>query len=494
MPTIPAPRRRISHADRGAGPRPGRDTGRRPADRPADRPVGRAVGLACRVLAWGAVLAFAWLVLPTQYGGHVGTTVVSGHSMEPTYWTGDLVVTWRGTEVSPDDVVVYRVPEGEPGEGLHVVHRVVGVDQDGRFTMLGDNNDEPDMWAPTEADVVGEVVASVPQGGRWMQVLLSPLALAMLCGVLVMLAIVSDGTRPSDPDDPDNPDAPGGDPRPPTASSRLPAPRRSAGSPSAPRQRRGGGVVVRALVTLGGVGLVTLGLPVASAATLGGVDAADLSTARVQARPSVDTLTDVSTSVTVTSSDSSSYCATVTVSTTSTTPVLWRSTISPSTPGISGVLPLDAQPTNVWNATSLSFTAATRTWQVRGSGFNDYVRSGQNQTWGYCAPYSTTGPTTNAGVSVRVTSESGGGANTQYCAEVTVTTTSTSWVRWRAVIGSTTPGLTATKYRLTTQPTNLWNATSASFTGGNRWTWTLEGAGWNRFVKAGSPTTFGFCT
>lgn len=475
MPTIPAPRRRLSHADRGAGPRPAR------------RPVARAVRTACRVLSWCAVLAFVWLMLPTQYGGHVGTTVVSGHSMEPTYWTGDLVVTWRGAEVSPGDVVVYRVPDGEPGEGLHVVHRVLSVDDVGRFTMLGDNNDEPDMWTPTEADVVGEVVASVPQGGRWMQVLLSPLALAMLCGVLVMLAVLSEDRRPDDEDD----DSTGEPPGPPT---RLPGPRRSHAPRSTPRQRRGGGVVVRGLVPVSAAGLLLLGIPVASATTLGGVDASDLSTARVAARPPAQPLTDVTSSVTVTSSDSTSYCATVTVSTTSAAWVRWRSTLTPSTPGMTSVMRLDAQPTNVWNATSLSFTAATRTWQVSGSGANAYVRSGQNQTWGYCAPYSTTGPTTNATVAVRVTSESGGGANTQYCAEVTVSTTSAAWVRWQAVVGSTTPGLTAAKYRLTTQPTNLWNATSVAFTGGNRWTWTLEGAGWNRFVKAGSPTTFGFCT
>lgn len=492
MPTIPAPRRRIPHADRGAGPRSDRDTRR--------LTVARPVRTGARVVAWAAVLTLGWLLLPTQYGGHVATTVVSGHSMEPTYWTGDLVVTWRGSEVSPGDVVVYRVPAGEPGEGLHVVHRVVSVDASGRLTMLGDNNDEVDMWTPSEVDVVGEVVASVPQGGRWMQLLLSPLALAMLCGVLVMLAVVSDGRHPDDEDpvhqdsDDRDSDSTSGPPTPPGPPTRLPRPTDPRVPRPAPRQRHGGGVVVRALLTLSGVSALLLGLPVASAASLGGLDAADLFTTRVDARPVVDPLTEVAASVTVTSSDASSYCATVTVSTTSSTAVLWRTTIMPSTPGLTPAMRLDAQPTSYWNATSLSFDATARTWQVRGSDSNAYVRAGNDQTWGYCSPYSTSVPTTPAQVSVRITSESGTGSGTQYCAEVTVSTTSSEWVRWQATIGSTTPGLTATRYRLSTQPTNVWNATSVSFMGGSRWSWVLEGAGWNRFVKAGSPTTFGFCT
>src|SRR5215210_1217236 len=78
-------------------------------------------------LAWLPVLAALWLLAPTQWGGHLGLTVVSGHSMEPTYYTHDLVFTWKRDTYAPGEVVVYTVPEGDPGEGYHVVHRVRAV-------------------------------------------------------------------------------------------------------------------------------------------------------------------------------------------------------------------------------------------------------------------------------------------------------------------------------------------------------------------------------
>src|SRR4051812_25977290 len=101
-------------------------------------------------LVLGAAVALAW---PTQLGGHFGVVVVSGHSMDGTYRSGDLLLTWPHSDYAVRDIVVYQVPAGEPASGLRVVHRVIAKDN-GHFTTQGDNRETADIWAPTSQDVV----------------------------------------------------------------------------------------------------------------------------------------------------------------------------------------------------------------------------------------------------------------------------------------------------------------------------------------------------
>ena len=105
-------------------------------------------------------------VLPAQLGGLMTFTVVSGHSMDPTYHTYDLALTYRSGAAKPGDVIVYRVPEGEPGAGGQVIHRVIGGDGHDGYVTKGDNREGPDIWRPRQQDVVGKVVGIVPQGGK----------------------------------------------------------------------------------------------------------------------------------------------------------------------------------------------------------------------------------------------------------------------------------------------------------------------------------------
>lgn len=192
--------------------------------------------------------------------------------------------------------------------------------------------------------------------------------------------------------------------------------------------------------------------------------------------------------VTVTSSGGEQYCTSVTVTTASVEPVRWQVTIGHATPAVSAApYWLDAVPTNLWNATSVSFSAATGDWVVRGSGGNEYISAAGGATWGYCAPTSTTSPLTDATVSVSVNAWPTG-----YCASVTVSTTSPTPIRWRATIDRATPGLTAPFFWLGTQPSNVWNATTVSFSPGTG-TWLLRGAAHNDVISAGSPADFGYC-
>ena len=134
------------------------------------------------------LLAALWLLLPAQWGGHLGYTVVSGTSMLPHWHTGDLVLTWPADRYRPGDVVVYRVPEGEPGAGGSVIHRVVGRDTAGLVTR-GDNRDSVDIWRPTDAEVTGRQIVSVPHLG-WLPVYLRhPLVSAAAASVMAAVGV-----------------------------------------------------------------------------------------------------------------------------------------------------------------------------------------------------------------------------------------------------------------------------------------------------------------
>lgn len=146
----------------------------------------RPLRLAGSLLGWLAVAAVVAALWPARWGGFSSLTVVSGSSMEPTLRSGDLVIGWRTGDYDAGDVVVFRVPDGEPGEGHQVVHRVV-ADDGGAFTTKGDNKRIEDPWRPAEPDVVGRAMFVVPNGARLLRAI--PMALAVLAGALVTVAL-----------------------------------------------------------------------------------------------------------------------------------------------------------------------------------------------------------------------------------------------------------------------------------------------------------------
>ncbi len=134
-------------------------------------------------------LAFVaiWFVClrPSALGGWVTYVVVRGDSMLPTYETGDLVVLTPEATYHVGDVVGYRVPAGELGAGLLVVHRIVDVAGD-RFVLRGDNNPAPDPWQPTAGDVAGSVFVAAPGLGRTLAWIRQPAVIAAAAAALVV--------------------------------------------------------------------------------------------------------------------------------------------------------------------------------------------------------------------------------------------------------------------------------------------------------------------
>lgn len=159
------------------------------------------------LLSWTMLLVAVALLWPSQLGGLTGLTVVHGQSMEPTYSTGDVVVTLRQPGYGPGDVISYEVPDGQPGAGGHVIHRVHSIGADGRYLTIGDNNDTLDAWTITDADVIGKAVLHLPGAGVVFTPQVLPYVVAMSLGAIVTVLLWGPGRRDQDDDeDADSPE------------------------------------------------------------------------------------------------------------------------------------------------------------------------------------------------------------------------------------------------------------------------------------------------
>ena len=160
------------------------------------------------ILSWMftvAVLAGVVYLWPATLGGSTRLIVVSGHSMEPTYDFGDIVVARGSGDAAVGDVVVFAVPDGV-GEGILVIHRVIDIDDAGFVVTQGDNRDQPDEWQLTQDDIVGTPLAHLPKLGYVVWYLRQWWVIAVLAGLLTILLLwpsttVLDDDEAGDDDD-----------------------------------------------------------------------------------------------------------------------------------------------------------------------------------------------------------------------------------------------------------------------------------------------------
>jgi signal peptidase len=134
--------------------------------------------------AWFLTLA------PTVIGGPAAFIEVSGHSMDGTYLTGDLVVTREQDTYEKGDIVTFEAGGGQ------VIHRIIGGDGVKGYTVQGDNNPDPDPWYPTDADVVGKAWIHLPQKAWILHLPRNPMFAGVTAGMLTLLVLLWDA-KPS---------------------------------------------------------------------------------------------------------------------------------------------------------------------------------------------------------------------------------------------------------------------------------------------------------
>ena len=116
--------------------------------------------------------------MPMPFG--IGAAMVLSGSMEPTFYTGDLIVVRECDTVAVNDIVVFQ--DG----GSLVVHRVIALEGD-TVTTQGDANNVPDDPI-SRSDVKGRVLFWIPHGGDVVAVIKSPIG--TICLVALAIALV----------------------------------------------------------------------------------------------------------------------------------------------------------------------------------------------------------------------------------------------------------------------------------------------------------------
>jgi signal peptidase len=141
----------------------------------------RLVGIVASVVLYTLAGVAAFLLWPTSLGGCTTLTIVSGHSMEPTYYTGDLVVA-RCATASVGDVIVYQPKDLG---GARIIHRITGGDATSGWVMKGDNNASADPFNPAGSEVLGVAKVYLPKVGLIARGLTSP----FVWGSFILIAI-----------------------------------------------------------------------------------------------------------------------------------------------------------------------------------------------------------------------------------------------------------------------------------------------------------------
>ncbi len=92
---------------------------------------------------------------------------VRGHSMEPTFSPGALLIARSAppSTVQPGDIIAFSGMAGEP----NIVHRVVALQMGSTpvATTMGDNNPVSDPYPVVLRGAVPRILWSVPQVGWW---------------------------------------------------------------------------------------------------------------------------------------------------------------------------------------------------------------------------------------------------------------------------------------------------------------------------------------
>ena len=146
----------------------------------------------------GLLAICLWFGLPQSLGGRADWVMVSGTSMLPHLHTGDLALVEHRSSYHAGEVVAYRVPKGQVGAGFVVIHRITGGNGRTGWRMKGDNRTAPDLWYPTNHDVIGAKVLRIPDAWFVLRAFHMPVLLALFAGAGVFFWIALRGEGDAD--------------------------------------------------------------------------------------------------------------------------------------------------------------------------------------------------------------------------------------------------------------------------------------------------------
>lgn len=137
-------------------------------------------GLIAIIATLGMAALWFLFLRPTFLGGPVAYIMVSGRSMEPTLYEGDLAVMAARDQYQLGDIVAFRA------QGGVAIHRIVGGTAEAGYAVKGDNNANPDAWLPRPEHIAGAMVVKVPLAGSAFGLVRNPVVAGSLVAALGM--------------------------------------------------------------------------------------------------------------------------------------------------------------------------------------------------------------------------------------------------------------------------------------------------------------------
>jgi signal peptidase I len=141
----------------------------------------------------GALLLVLLTISIAGFTGLVSVRVVLTGSMSPTIKPGDAIITVSDTLKAPHkgDVVVYtgRRLDGTPVASF--AHRIIGGSAQDGWIVKGDANPQPDTQHPKAADIESVVIGTIPVVGRFFNVQMLVMLVALVFGIWLIV----DGVR-----------------------------------------------------------------------------------------------------------------------------------------------------------------------------------------------------------------------------------------------------------------------------------------------------------
>lgn len=96
---------------------------------------------------------------------HISPNVVVSGSMEPTVPTGSVAfIDEKDTDIEVNDIVAYR-----ESDTMAIMHRVVGVNDEGQYIFKGDANDCEDFSPVNQSQIIGTEVFHIEKVGFLVQ-------------------------------------------------------------------------------------------------------------------------------------------------------------------------------------------------------------------------------------------------------------------------------------------------------------------------------------
>jgi signal peptidase I len=146
-------------------------------------------------ISFWLIICLTFLVLALRLTSVLSFNIILTGSMEPTIKPGDMIVTVNDRYLTPklNDVVVYQGKRFDGTEVAPFAHRIIGGNQSVGWIMKGDANPSPDVQKPTPADILGVVVATIPNVGYFLNWKLLILLAVVFVSIFLTKEILREG-------------------------------------------------------------------------------------------------------------------------------------------------------------------------------------------------------------------------------------------------------------------------------------------------------------